>query len=484
MGVRATTFAERVTAFVEHCPHVKGSWASRREMIRLEPWQRWIVSELWGWRERADHDVRRFNEGIVQVARKNAKTTLCAALGLFEMRFGDAGAEVVSVATKIDQAKISWTVAVEMLRKMDSEITAGIRASVTGIRWGACSFTPLASESKTLDGLNPSLAIVDEAAAILDRGVIDAITTAIGARKSALVLYITTAQTSQSTAYYEKRSAALSMLRGIVEMDRTFAAIYELDDDDDPLADPAVWPKANPNLDVSVYREFLRSQVADSLVSPGARASVLVKHFNRWQGSAAAWVELGAWDGAAGPVGRSGPCWIGADLSQTRDLTAVCRLWSVSRREWAADFRCWIPQATFDSLDKRRRPIYEQAVETGALVVTEGTTTDLDAVGRYIRAAAEAFSVKQIGLDPYNATELYRELEDEGLPVMLVRQTKHALGAATKAVETLILDGLIAHDGDPFVALAARSRAREAARRRGPRPKSSRARIRRGRSTR
>ena len=449
-------FAERVTAFVEHCPHVKGSWASRREMILLEPWQRWIVSELWGWRERADHDVRRFEEALVEVAKKNAKTTLCAALGLFELRFGDAGAEVISVATKIDQAKISWTAASQMVPKMDREIVAGIRVNVKGIFWGDCSFVPLASESKTLDGPNPSFVIVDESAAILDRGVADAITSATGARKGALVMHITTAQVWQSTGYYEKRTAALSMLRGIIDLDRTFAAIYQDDHkdgdekSDDPLKDESVWIKTNPNLGVSVFPGVLRSRVQHALASPGERANVMNKNFNRWQGSAAAWVELGAWDGAAGPVGRSGPCWIGADLSQTRDLTAVCRLWSVSRREWAADFRCWIPQTTFDALDKRRRPIYEQAVETGALVVTEGTTTDLAAVGRYIRAAAESFAVKQIGLDPYNATELYRELEDEGLPVMLVRQTKHALGAATKAIESLILDGLIAHDGDPF----------------------------------
>ena len=163
-------------------------------------------------------------------------------------------------------------------------------------------------------------------------------------------------------------------------------------------------------------------------------------------------MPVSVWREGAGEVAREGPCWIGTDLAQTRDLTAVARLWQTSRHRWAADFRCWIPEATFTSLDRRRRPLYERARESGVLRVTPGTVTSTGEIGDYIRLTAEEFGITQIGMDPYNASELYTGLEADGLPVMMVRQNISTMSAPSKEVESLVLDKRIAHDGDEFIA--------------------------------
>ena len=445
-------FAAPVLKFVELCPHVKGAWARRRETIKLEPWQRWIIAEIFGWRRRDDPTLRRFTEAIVEVGKKNGKTFFAAALALYELRFGDSGAEVVSAATKQDQARIVWEAAGEMLARMPREIMGGAKKTISLIRFGSASFKPLSKQSKTLDGLNPSFFIVDEAAAIDDRSVIEAIVSGMGARENAWTLYVTTAQVNLSTHYYEKRDHAKAVLRGDVEADRTFAAIFEIDENDDIDKDTACWVKANPNLGVSVQEAFLAKQVRDSASIPSQRNGVLIKHFNRWVGSASAWLSAEPWRAAAvEEIPRDGVCWIGTDLAQTRDLCAVARVWGVSRGRYAVDFRTWLPEAALDRVPVKLRVLYDGAVERGILEVTGGSVTDYDGIAEYLRASCRDHDVRQIGIDPWNATSLTNALESEGFPILTVRQSIAMLSGPSKIVESLIEDRKISHDGDPFI---------------------------------
>ena len=445
-------FALPLVWFVEACPHTKGSWARRAERFRLAPWQLWIACELYGWRMREDPTIRRYTEGLVEVAKKNGKTALAATMGLYELMYGDAGAEVVSAATTQQQARIVWNAAGDIVERKIPGLTDGVKKLIGEIKFSNCTWRPLSKQAKSLDGQNPSFFIVDEAAAIEDRSIVEAITSGMGSRESAWTIFITTAQSNTSTLYFEKREFAKTMLKGEARMDpRLFAAIYELDAEDDVDKDTKCWVKANPNLGVSVLTHFLEKEVKNSASLPSQRNSVLIKNFNRWVSSAAAWIDGTEWRECTGEVVREGPCWIGADLAKLRDLTAVCRIWANSRDKYSVDFQCWIPEGAMEHVPDRILHYYQHAIDTGILAVTPGRTMDLVAVEDYLRESYEKFDVWTIGVDPWNAQDMTNRLEEERFPILQVNQRMSVLNFPTKKTEDLILNRRIQHAGHPFV---------------------------------
>ena len=148
---------------------------------------------------------------------------------------------------------------------------------------------------------------------------------------------------------------------------------------------------------------------------------------------------------------REGLCYIGTDLAQTSDLCAVTRIFSLDRNRFAADFRCWIPEKSLENVPDAFKANYERAVNSEILKLTSGTVTDYDLIESYIRASCIDYDVERIGVDPHNATQLTNKLEDDGLPVMVVRQSITYMNAPSKLTEWLINKNWILHDGNPFI---------------------------------
>ena len=335
--------AEHVCKFLEHgIKHVKGPLAG--DFITLEDWQCFVLCNLYGWR---DGKIRRFQTAMLEIARKNGKTLFASGLAIYEMLFGEEGGEIYSLATKMDQAKLAWEGAEQMILRSHPDVKASFKIVTNQITNTArfCFYKPLGRDSKSLDGLNPSLCIYDEAAAYSDRNLVEVMTSATGARDNFLHLFITTAQFSKTTIYYENRQYMIDILEGRVENDRWFGVIYTLDDDDD-WKDPAVWEKANPNLGVSIKREYLAEQVLEAQTMTSKRNGVLVKHFNIYTSAEENWISLDEWQKNVGRLDKSGDLYIGMDLSSTRDITALAYLWP-SGDKFSLDFQCFIPRTTW-----------------------------------------------------------------------------------------------------------------------------------------
>ena len=452
--------AEKVLKFMRLCPHIKGTWGARGLRFEPELWQRWIVWELHGWWARDDPEIRRFSEALIEIAKKNGKTFLAATLALFELRFGDAGAEVWSTAVDGDQAKIVWKAAAAMARRLPDYVRRGIREVNGQLTYDARAsvFAPASRAKGKHDGLNPSLLIADEAAAIQNAENLHELSGAMDARKAPLLLAITTAQVSTQTWYYGRRQAALKMLEGAGGMDRVFAAIWasdrtDPDKDDYDVAAPECWIKSNPNLGVSVYQLQLAKQVDDMRTTPSLKTAILTKRFNIWRSAQNAWLEVATWRAAAQPsLHRLGECYLGFDLSQTRDLAAGCRLWRSGARRLEADFRCWLPEAALARVPEVWRELYERAIAAGVLVIAGVEVTDYDAILGWAEETYEEFDVHGIGVDPWNATHFTTAMSGRGWPVMLVRQTAAQLNGPTKLIETFVETHALAHEGEEFIA--------------------------------
>ena len=435
--------------FISRCPHPAGRWAANRETIRLEPWQEFFLSEVFGWTVEDDPRRRRYREAVLFVARKNGKTTLCAPLGLHEAGWGDAGAEAYVAATKAEQSKILWDIAGTMVDNMPPKLNSMFRQTVHEIQGRRGVFKALASHSKTQDGLNPSLALVDEAAAITDANQIHVIESGMGARDAPLMLFLTTAQPFRSTMFRSRYEAMKSGLANDTLPISTFAMLYELDDPEE-VKDPDCWIKANPNLGVSVLRRSIGDALAKAQDNPRAWGLTLCKYFNIWSQYETAWLPLDQWNKCVGEPVRDGPAYIGLDLAETRDLAAACIVWDNGGDRYSIDWRFWTPRASLDLYPPDDAAVIESAAHDPTMAVLDlidGPVVPRETVRDWVVDQCARYDVRKIGPDPWHAKQLVAELEDMGLPVLHIAQSAATLTDPIKQTEGYIVDGKVIHPG-------------------------------------
>ena len=440
-------YAEHVCSFMEAgIRHNKGPLAG--QLLILEDWQCFVLCNIYGWR---DGDIKRFRYALLQVARKNGKTLFASGLAIYEMIFGGKGGEVYSLATNRDQAKIAWNGAEDMIAASVDQVKGQFKVVTNHISNANTRsfYKPLSKESKSLDGLNPSLCIYDEAAAYSDRNLVEVMESATGARDNFLHLFITTAQFTRATIYYENRDHMIDILKGIADNDRWFGALYELDDGDD-WTDPKLWVKANPNLGVSLSEEWLQERVMLAQNIKSKKNEVLIKNFNVFTNAETNWIDLSEWQKNQGEVLKDGDLFIGMDLSSTRDLTALTFVWH-NGDKYSVDFKTFLPKASMSDVAVNVRPLYDQAREDGELILTSGKSVDYQEVLDYIVDASHNYNLKMVGYDNHNANWLVNQMEDKGIPCVSVGQGMLALTAAAKATEILIAEEKFAHNGSKFV---------------------------------
>lgn len=447
--------ASKVQDVVDFCffvPHVQGEMEG--EPTCPNPWQIWILCSMFGWYR---GDKRRYEQSIVEVARKNGKSFICSLFAVYELLMGDPGAEIYSVATKRDQAKKVWQDAVQMTKKMDSRISKQFNSTVTNlyVQKRYSKYTAVGRDSDSLDGLNPSMVIIDEAAAIKDRNLVGVMTTGLGGRLNPMVIYITTAQFTKETVYYDKRTYAQQILSGMVtvepEDDTMFAAIYCIDEDDD-FTHEEIWHKANPNLAFlpSIGRT-IKTSVKEALAIPAEKNNVLVKHFNVFTNTDAAWIDVDHWEkSAVDKITREGKMFISFDLSKVDDLTAASRMWCTGD-SFHIDFQCWMPRKKMRDLPVDLKSIFEQAVESGILRLTDGETVDYRELIQFIDNSVEQYDVHGIAYDDWNAGLVVSELTERGYDLYKIGQSQKAMSSPSKETEKHIIDKLIKHDGNPFI---------------------------------
>ena len=319
--------AHRACQFIEALPHVQGEWARQRLRLTLEPWQIFIVCCVFGWVHRAS-GLRRFRRAYLEVARKNAKSTLSSAIGLYGLVADHGtGAEVYSLATTRDQASIVWQWARQMvLHSPGLRRRFNVKAGAKAIYVAAnnSTFTPLPRDPG--DGKNPSMAIVDEYHQHKTPIAYDAMYAGQGARAQPLMWVITTAGTNRAGPCYAMRMYAAKVLQGVIKDDSLFTAIYAIDEGDD-FNNPAIWAKANPNLNVSVSYAQLAEAVNEARENASRTATLLAKRFNRWVSSFSAWLDMLKWDACTKPAqlidfeGRE--VFIALDLASKIDVAAM-----------------------------------------------------------------------------------------------------------------------------------------------------------------
>lgn len=468
--------ADHAIAFIEQLRHVEGPSASthggRDNRIKLELWQKFFVGNIFGWRRQ--DGTRRFRHCYFEVARKNAKTTLAAGIAnviFWADRPEDPGCQVYFGATKQEQAALAWRIARLQIERHPILKTKGktyeskqyiVKTRLDGkgrpqSDWSA-RMRPLGQDSKTEDGLNPSLAIVDEYHAHQTSEILDVLESGMMARLQPLTIILTTAGTNfEGPCYQVERPLAVGILEKVLQPipEDVFAMIYTLDEGDD-WADPKVWIKSNPNLGVSVYPAQLESRVQIALAAPARARDVKTKNFNIWLQTMSRWIADDVWmKGAcafseASLEGRH--CTVGLDLSTNTDLTAVALAFPPANEgePWKLIWRLFMPLDNLLERERQDKVPYTEWARTGLVIPTDGDTVDYDYIEQEIRVLGEKYLIDEIAFDPFKAGEVVAHLGSEFVMVSTA-QRYNPMAMYSDIFERLVRKGELAHGGHPIL---------------------------------
>ncbi len=446
--------AERICKFAELMPHIKGDWAARGQLIKLERWQVFILASIFGWVHKATFK-RRFRVADIIVPRKNAKSTLAAVIGNFMLSAdGEFGAEVYSGATSQDQAMEVFRPALLMARATPRFVQAyGIMVNVSNlsIAENNSKFEPVIG--KPGDGASPSCAIVDEYHEHKTSELLDTMQTGMGARSQPLILVITTAGSDISGPCYLHQVELQKILEGTIENDQRFGIVFTMDDDDDWTSDLAL-QKANPNYGISIDAEYLQLQQRDAVADTRKQNVFKTKHLNVWVAAASPWlnlhnlqqsgdsaltIESHDWDG----------CVAGLDLASKQDIASRVQLcWRDldDGRHYYAFSRNYVPQST---VDKPENAHYQAWVHSGHLIATPGNMIDLEQIQEELIEDASQVHIREVAKDPWGGHQLGANLAAEGFTVVDIPQQVRYLSDPMKEIAAVVDAGRFHHDGNP-----------------------------------
>ena len=443
--------ADRACAFVEQLCHVKGPLAG--QPIQLEPWQAFILATVFGWVK--TDGKRRFRRSYIEVPRGNAKSTLSSAVGLYMLAAdNEGGAEVYSLATTRDQARIVFGDAQTMVRRdraLREAFGIEVNAHNINIARTGSKFEALSSEGSTLDGLNIHFGCVDELHAHKTRTVYDVVETGTGKRDNSLLWVITTAGSNRAGICYETRTFVTKLLKGLFEDDSQFGIIYGLDDADDWASEEALL-KANPNWGISVRPEVLLPLQAKAMQMPSAINNFKTKHLNEWVNADTAWMDMRSWEACADPgitedefIGEE--CYVALDLASKVDIAAKAKLFQRDGKFYAF-LTYYLPES---AAEDGRNSQYSGWARQGLLTLTPGNVTDFDQIEAELMADASRFQIVEVPFDPFQATQLSSHMLAEGLPMVEMRPTVLNFSEPMKQLEALVLQKRFVHNGDPIL---------------------------------
>lgn len=445
----------RICRFAETQPHVKGEWAARGELIKLEDWQVFIYASVFGWIRLTD-GLRRYRYAYCEIPRKSSKSTMLAIAGLYmATEDGEFGADVMCTATTEDQAMFVFRPAWEMTAKNHLfRNHYGIELGGTYKNPGPIFRQQTGSVFRAIiglprDGASPHMGIIDEYHEHKSDEVYQSIKTGMAARSQPILWVITTAGSDIGGPCYMLRQDMTKVLNSTMQDDETFAIMYTLDEGDDWTTEEAL-EKANPNLGVSVKREALRADQLRAIQSARLQNDFKMKHQNIWSGAKAGWMNMEAWRRQALPdlkledfAGQ--PCWLGIDLSERSDFTSLALIFRDMDLYYLFT-RHYLPEATIMDPTKTN---YQQWFYEGHLISIAGNVVDYDVVLEDILEWDKQFRIVAAGYDKRFAHQFAIDLVEHGINAVEVPQTYAVLTEPMADLEAGVLSGRVFHDDNP-----------------------------------
>lgn len=448
--------------------------------FELQPWQAFIVGSLFGWY--ALDGTRRFRVAYVEIGKGNGKSPLAAGIGHY-MHVADEEprAEVYAAATKKDQAMILFRDAVAM-RDQSPALSRRLLKSGGGLNvWQLTDLTtgsfykPISSDDGQ-SGPRPHCGLIDELHEHKSSLVVDMMRAGTKGRRQALIFEITNSGYDRHSICWQHHEYSEKVVQGIVADDSWFGYVCALDQCEtcrlsgkvntactacDQWTDEATWPKANPNLGVSITHKYLREQVREALGMPAKQNVVKRLNFCVWTEQAERWLDMALWDSGKAPIDlaalRGRKCYAGLDLAKVNDLSSLALVFPpiAEGEPTKVIWRNWVPKDDIGRRAKKDRVPYEVWERDGLIIATPGNATDFAFIEAEILELAGVYEIAEVAYDRTFAGEIVQNLMAEGLTMVPFGQGFLSMGAPTAEIHRALLAGALQHGGNPVARWAA-----------------------------
>lgn len=424
--------------------------------LHLLPCQAFDLGCRFGWVKKRN-GMRRFRRSYYSVARQNGKSMQNGIMGPYVAAFSGYNEGLLfCAATKKDQAKIAWKEMKKFI-KADQDLSeyfkitdysSEIKCELTG-----CIIKALSKEGGLDDGFRSIFSSLDELHQMKDNSVYEALYKGTKRLPETLVSMISTRGKDQNSFCKEIDDYAVKILEGLAVADDFFADIYCPDPGDDLYSLDTI-VKANPFLcsDPDGIENLLNdAQTAKDMQGQTLR-DYIVKTLNLWGinedtqfiakdalASCSCEEELNDYAGSR--------CWAGLDLSSGGDLTTIHLEIETDRKDvsynWSHSF---MPKGRLDEHIKTDIAPYDIWASQGLLTATGGENSyknDYKFIIKTLRETLEKHDLKLqgIGIDNHNADGILADLEDFGVPVIVITQSAKSLNDATCEVQLDIKSG-------------------------------------------
>jgi phage terminase large subunit-like protein len=439
-------FANHAINFIEELQHTTGECAGKKFI--LEPWQAFIIWNLFGFVN--PDGSRRFSRAYIEVPRKNGKSTFSSAVMLYGLIADDeAGAQIYSAATKLDQAMMVFGESVRMAQNTDwlkDAVVVNNSVNNRRIIHEQNLYKPLEWNPNKQDGLNTHMAVIDEYHAHPNDELYNVLFNSMGARRQPLLFTITTAGFNKESACFRHRGYCVNVLNGAIKDDALFSMIYTLDAGDDWM-DEKIWAKANPNFGVSVYPRKLQQALTEAKEYAGKEVEFKTKLLNVWTDTEMTWISDETWRECSGDDDLSGEyCYGGLDLASTADFCALTLYFPAMHA-----IRTWyfLPEDAARKRNDAAGNSIREWIADGHITTTEGNVTDYSFIKAKIMQLATEYDIKDIAFDRFNASQLVIELQNEGITMFPFGQGFVSMSTPTKELERMVKNKQLRHANNP-----------------------------------
>lgn len=457
--------ANKAIQFCEMLPSRDGS------PLKLEPFQKWLVSELFGWRDKNTNN-RRYDRAYISMSRKNGKSFLMADLGALYLLMEDRPAmnrEIVFTANSNQQAHLAFDMLASGLRQI-ARVSPSIRERLKINRDEVLDLTtnskavPLASDLHSLDGYQSDLAIIDEFALARSKEIYNVLKSGQINSDNSLLAVISTTGPDVNSPMHDEYKFVSKVLTNKEQADRYFIAIWEQDKKKE-IENPTTWEKSNPLLsNTDRAKTMLPSLQADVdlAIKQDALAPLLVKNFNIWQEARHdGYITASDWEKGTveTPSLHGHDLYLGIDLSKSSDLTSLSWLVPYDGKLFANSYS-FVGTKYGGIEEKSRRDGFDylQGAERGECSITklDSGMVDYSEVLTYILELIEAndFNLKAVCYDPWSFDYLLPEFEKRGMPQIEVRQGQRTLSIPTIRFREDLFNEKIVHADNQLLAYA------------------------------
>lgn len=449
-----TTDAEfRITFIERFCKHTKSPFYGKPFILEL--WEKALIEAFYSFRW-ADTGLRRFKKLILLIARKNGKSTLCAALALTELMCGGGGTDIVCSSNDDAQADIIFQEINNMRERFDPT-SRRTHKNLTGIYnlKNKSTIKKLSDRTRNKEGRNIDIGILDEVHE-MKTNVIGKTIEQSQSTKDEPVLFMITTEGFVNEGYLDSElKYARAVLAGDLEDPTILAWLYTQDSEAEIWQDERSWEKSNPSLGLIKKPQYLRDQLRKAQQDKAERVFTLAKDFNIKQNNAQAWLLESEYanDSTFNIEDMRGTIAIGGvDLSETTDLT--CAKAMILRPGSNTKYiltRYFIPEAKIAAGEIEDKKNYLDWARQGLVEVSPGNENDFSRITAWYVRLYKEFGIRmyKVGYDNALAKFWIREMEEIGFDMERVNMDKNTLSNPMRLVEADLRGRLLNYNNNP-----------------------------------